>query len=114
LGREAGASFRNRGRDALVMLKGETNVNALPAGARLQVAIGGAGGGIPGASGGPHEWRILFPAPAAGAGRWAELRLTMSHTFVPKALGNSDDERALGFNVQGLYAGPADPLGPLL
>ena len=113
MGREAVASFRNRKRDVLVMLKGQTNAQALPAGASLRVSIGSSGATIPITSSELAEWRVLFPAAALGTGRWADIRLVASHTFVPRKLGQGDD-RELGFYVHALYAGPADELSPLL
>lgn len=114
IGRTAVASFRNRKRDVLVMVVGQTSAKAMPAEATLRVTIGGVGVEVPIASGKVEQWRVLFPAAGLGAGRWAELRLDASHTFVPRTAGLGDDPRELGFLVRGLHVGPADELSPLL
>ena len=77
--------------------QGQTNAQALPAGASLRVSIGSSGATIPITSSELAEWRVLFPAAALGTGRWADIRLVASHTFVPRKLGQGDD-RELGFS----------------
>jgi hypothetical protein len=39
------------------------------------------------------------------------MKLTMSHSFVPKALGLNQDDRELGLLVYHLFVGEADKLG---
>jgi hypothetical protein len=45
-----------------------------------------------------------------GAGRWAELRIGVNQTFVPKRLGIANDYRELGLWVHYLFIAPADDL----
>jgi hypothetical protein len=114
MGRAAIASFRNRKRDVLVMLKGATNMKGVPADASMRVSIGDTAATITVNRPGREEWRFLFPAAALGDGRWADLKLEMSHTFVPRDVEGGADARELGFLVHGLYVGPADEVSPLL
>jgi hypothetical protein len=107
--REAWAAVRNRGKDVLVVLKAETNLQAFARPPRAELAIGGASA----------TWtiteqmflkKVRFPAAALGQGRWAELKLALDQSFVPKRQGINEDDRELGLWVHYLHVAPVDEL----
>ena len=57
--------------------------------------------------------KIRFKADQLGTGEWVDMKLTMSHSFVPKALGLNQDDRELGLLVYHLFVGEADKLGTI-
>lgn len=65
-------------------------------------------------TGEPQLLRVRLPAAALGRAPMSELRLSMSHTYVPRSLGVGDDPRELSLRVRGLSVGRAKELDPLL
>lgn len=62
----------------------------------------------------PQLLRVRLPAASLGRAPVSELRLSMSHTYVPRSLGVGDDPRELSLRVRGLSVGLAKELDPLL
>lgn len=62
----------------------------------------------------PQILRVRLPAAALGRAPISELRLSMSHTYVPRSLGAGDDSRALSLRTRGLRLALSRELDPLL
>jgi len=114
IGREAWLAFRNHQADVIVLLRAETNYKAFARPPVLTLAIGPVAATVPIASSAPFTAAVRFPAAALGKGRWTELKLAMSGSFVPSALGLNADPRELGLWVHQVFVGPASEVAPLL
>jgi hypothetical protein len=102
MGREAWARFRNRRQDVVVFLSAETT-HTFPEPPVLTLALGNRGVTLPLTTSDVFLERVRFRAQDLGEDRWAELRLALSESFVPKLLGLSDDTRDLSLWVRGLH-----------
>jgi hypothetical protein len=111
---EAWLSFRNHQEDVIALLRAETNYEAFARPPVLTLAIGPVTAAVPIASSAPFTAAVRFPAAALGKGRWTELKLAMSGSFVPSALGMNADQRELGLWVHHVFVGPASEVAPLL
>lgn len=112
--KEGLVSFKNLKKDVIVYLEADTNSKVLTQPATLTVSMGGNRGlVIPIENSELFLKRIKFTKEDLGEGEWVDLRLTMSQSFVPKALGLNDDDRELGLLVYHLYVAEADKVGEL-
>jgi len=109
--KEGRVSFRNRGRDVLVALAGETD-HTFPETPVLTLETGGRGIKLQITSPGPFLERVRFRGQDLGSDRRALLRLTMSQSFVPKLLGTGDDSRELSLWVLGLLVADVANVDP--
>lgn len=101
MGKEATVRFRNRRQDAFVFLEAETNY-PYPQTPQLTLSVGNFGVTLPIADQRLFFERVRFRAPDLGDGRWVDLRLRLSGSFVPKLVGLGDDTRELALCVHGL------------
>jgi len=62
----------------------------------------------------PQLLRVRVPRAALGRAPTSELRLSMSHTYVPRSLGAGDDSRELSLRIRGLCVALARELDALL
>ena len=111
---EAWLAFRNHHEDVIAVLRAETNYPAFARPPVLTLAIGPVAAAVPIASSAPFTAAVRFPAAALGKGRWTEVKLAMSGSFVPSALGMNADQRELGLWVHQVFVGPASEVAPLL
>jgi hypothetical protein len=112
--KEGLVSFKNPKQDVVVYLEADTNLKAFTEPAVLTVSVGGNRGvTLPVESSELFLKKIKFSKDDLGDGEWVDLRLSMSQSFVPKALGINEDERELGLLVYHLYIGEAGKLGEL-
>jgi hypothetical protein len=111
---EAWLAFRNHQEDVIVLLRAETNYEAFARPPVLTLAIGPVAVTVPIASSAPFTAAVRFPAVALGKDRWTEMKLAMSGSFVPSALGMNADQRELGLWVHHVFVGPASEVVPLL
>jgi len=110
--KEALVSFKNPKKDVIVYLEADTNSKAFPEQPVLTVSVGGKTGlTIPIENSEVFQRKIRFKAGELGGGDWADLRLSMNQSFVPKAKGINQDDRELGLMVYHLYVAEADRLG---
>jgi hypothetical protein len=110
--KEAVVSFKNPEQDAIVYLEADTNAKAFgEESPTLTVSIGNKGITVPIETSDVFLKKIRFDAESLGTEEWVDLKLQMSHSFVPKALGINEDDRELGLLVYHLYVGKAETLG---
>jgi hypothetical protein len=109
--REAQASFRNLGKDVILILSAETN-HIFPETPVLTVAVLNHGVRLPLTSPAPFLERIRIRGKDLGGERRAEVRLTMTQSFVPKLLGLGDDSRDLSLWVHGLLVEDMSEVDP--
>jgi hypothetical protein len=113
--REARATFRNPHADAIVYVEGETTAGAFAATPTLTVSVGEYQATVPVEPGVIALRGFRFPAAALGGGKYADLWLTMSESFVPRDRDESADHRVLGLFVHHLGVVPArEPAPPEL
>jgi hypothetical protein len=111
---EAWLAFRNHQEDVIALLRAETSYAAFARPPVLTLAIGPVAAAVPITSSAPFTAAVRFPAVALGKDRWTELKLAMSGSFVPSALGMNQDQRELGLWVHHVFVGPASEVAPLL
>lgn len=105
-------SFKNPKRDVVLYLEADTNSKAFTEKPVLTVSVGGNKGVVvPIENSELFLKKIRFSKDDLGTGEWADLRLTMNQSFVPKTLGINEDDRELALLVYHLYVGEADKLG---
>ena len=105
-------SFKNPKRDVVLYLEADTNSKAFTEKPVLTVSVGGNKGVVvPIENSELFLKKIRFTKDDLGTGEWADLRLTMNQSFVPKTLGINEDDRELALLVYHLYVGEADKLG---
>jgi hypothetical protein len=109
MGLSASVRVANPRSDLAVMLRGETEPRAFPAGAWLTVGVAGHAERLE-LPGGVLEAMLVFPAAALPETPQVDVRLEMSGTFVPARLGFAPDPRELGFWLHRFWAGPASAL----
>jgi hypothetical protein len=105
--RTARTTFDNPRRDVVVYLESESNPAAFKTDPTLSVQIGDYAATAPVDLSGPSIAGFRFPAEALGGGDSAEVRVSTSATFVPRALGLNVDDRELGLLVSRLEVVPA-------
>ena len=110
--KDAWASFRNRGKDVLVVIDAETSLEAFPRPPLVRLFAGEAATQWTVDRPGRSVHKVRFPAASLGQGRWSELHLSLDQSFVPKALGINEDQRELGLWVHRLFVGPVDEVPP--
>jgi len=111
---EAWLAFRNHQQDVIALVRAETNYAAFARPPVLTLAVGSVAAAVPIAGSAPFTAAVRFPAMALGKDRWAELKLAMSGSFVPSAIGMNPDQRELGLWVHHIFVGPASEIAPLL
>jgi hypothetical protein len=94
-------TFRNRGKDMVVILSAETS-HTFPETSVLTLQVGNHGLRLPVTSPAPFLERVRFRGKDLGSDRHPDLVLTMSRSFVPKLLGLGDDPRELSLWIHGL------------
>jgi hypothetical protein len=99
--KEGRVSFRNHGRDVVVILAAETN-HTFPETPVVTLQVGSHGVRLPVTSPAPFLERLLIRGRDLGTDRYDDLVLTMSHSFVPRLLGLGDDPRELALWIRGL------------
>jgi hypothetical protein len=111
--KDALVSFKNPKKDIIVYLEADTNAKAFDQPPVLTVAVGGKRGlVVPIENSEVFLKKIRVKAADLGDQEWVDLRLSMNHSFVPKAKGvNATDDRELGLMVYHLYVGEAEKLG---
>ena len=104
-------SFKNPKKDVLLYLEADTCTKCFPQTPVLTVAVGKAGVTFPIENSEVFLKKIRIKASDLGTEDWADLRLSMNQSFVPKTLGMNNDERELGVLVYHLYVGEVAKLG---
>ena len=112
--REAFLEFRNRNKDVILILEGDTADSFFDETPRLTIAVGDQGIVMPVEGPEPLLAKVSFKAEALGEDRWATLRLSMDRWFVPREKGGSADERELSFSLRYVFVGEAERLHPLV
>jgi hypothetical protein len=105
--RLARTTFANPRRDVIVYVEADTNAAAFKVAPTLTVRVGAYGSSAPVNMTTLGVQGFRFPAEALGSGDSAELRLSTTETFVPRALGINVDDRELGLLVHRLAVVPA-------
>ncbi len=114
MAREASLSFRNRGQDVIVLVWAETRFEAFSAPPVLTLQVGSAAARIPVRSSARFTAAVRFSSKALGDGRWADLRLAMSGSFVPPPAGRKPDTRELALWVHNVFVGAESEVAPAL
>jgi len=118
--KEALVSFKNPNfksaspKDVIVYLEADTCVKCFPQPPELTVSVGNnVGLRFPIEDPAVFLKKIRVKAADLGTDEWAELRLSMSASFVPKLLTPplNNDDRELGLNVYHLYFTEAGTVG---
>jgi hypothetical protein len=116
--KDALVSFKNPKKDVVVYLEADTCTKCYTEPPVLTVSINDkVGTTVPIESAELFLRKIRVKAEDLGTDEWVNLRLSMSSSFVPKALPEvfktTTDDRELGLLVYHLFVGEADKLGDI-
>jgi hypothetical protein len=115
LKRETTCSFRNPGEDVVVFVHGTIEPRGFATPPVLTVAAGAVGGEFPLAlTREATVARVRFTASDLGPRALARMRLAMSASYVPEAIGQNGDDRELSLRLFGLRIVRAAALEPAL
>jgi hypothetical protein len=113
--KDALVSFKNPKKDVVIYLEADTCVKCFTETPVLTLTVGNkAGLTIPIPNADVFLKKIHVKADDLGTEEWADIRLSMNQSFVPKNLTPpQNDERELGLMVSHLFVAEADKLGTL-